>query len=56
MKKPAVTKVLLWTKELIGVGALIAFGNQTIKGKIALFVKEQKTNNRLIIKNKLKLK
>jgi len=37
--KPAVTKVLLlWTKELIGVGVLIAFGNQIIKGNVVLFV------------------
>lgn len=37
--KPAVTKVLLWTNALIGVGALIAFGNQPLKGKTALLVK-----------------
>lgn len=30
--KPAVTKVLLCTKELTGVGALIALGNQPEKG------------------------
>ena len=37
--KPAVTKVLLWTKDLIGVGALIAFGNQPLNGNWALLVK-----------------
>ena len=58
-KKPAVTKVLLWTKELIGVGALIAFGNQLIKGKIALLVIEAKTTripkiNKLFFNKRIK--
>jgi len=38
--KPAVTKVLLCTKDLTGVGALIALGNHPEKGNCALFVKE----------------
>lgn len=42
--KPAVTRVLLWTKELTGVGALIALGNQPLKGNWALFVKAVKIN------------
>lgn len=37
--RPAVTKVLLWTRALTGVGALIALGNHLLKGNWALFVK-----------------
>jgi hypothetical protein len=36
--KPAVTRVDLWTKALVGVGALIAFGSHPLKGIWALFV------------------
>lgn len=32
------TKVEEWTNALVGVGALIAFGNQPLKGNCALFV------------------
>ncbi len=48
--KPAVTSVLLWTKELTGVGALMAFGNHPLKGNWALLVKE------VIIKKKISKK
>ena len=44
--RPAVTKVLLWTKDLTGVGALIALGNQDLNGNCALLVKAvNKSNN-----------
>jgi len=42
--KPAVTSVLLWTRDLTGVGALIAFGNQPLKGNWALLVNDVRTN------------
>lgn len=45
--KPAVTRVLLWTNDLTGVGAIIAFGNHPLNGNWALFVKE------VIIKKKI---
>jgi len=47
--KPAVTKVLLCTRELTGVGALIAFGNHPLNGNWALFVKEVKIKREIII-------
>lgn len=34
-KSPAVTRVLLWTRALIGVGAAIAFVSQAEKGNCA---------------------
>ena len=40
MKMPAVTRVLEWTRALIGVGALIAIGSQTLKGIWALLVRQ----------------
>ena len=46
--KPAVTKVLLWTKELTGVGALIAFGSHLLKGNWALLVKAVKKSKKTI--------
>lgn len=56
-KRPAVTKVLLWTRELTGVGALIALGSQPLKGNWALLVKAVKTRKNLDNqKKKLKLK
>jgi hypothetical protein len=36
--KPAVTKVLEWTKEDTGVGADMAAGSQDLKGTTALLV------------------
>jgi len=44
---PAVTKVLLWTRELTGVGALIALGNQPLKGNCALLVKAVRHKKKL---------
>jgi hypothetical protein len=38
-QRPAVTKVLLCTSALTGVGAAIAAGSQLIKGNWALLVK-----------------
>jgi len=46
--KPAVTNVLLWTKDLTGVGALIALGNHLLNGNWALLVKA--VNNNIKIK------
>jgi hypothetical protein len=43
--KPAVTKVLLCTKELTGVGAAIARGSQPQKGNCALLVNPVKSKN-----------
>jgi hypothetical protein len=40
--KPAVTKVLLWTRDEIGVGAAIADGSHEINGNWALFVQMAK--------------
>lgn len=37
MNTPATTKVEEWTKEEMGVGALIAANNQALKGNWALF-------------------
>lgn len=55
--KPAVTNVLLWTKELTGVGALIALGNQLLNGNWALLVKAVNNNNKTkYVLNILKLK
>lgn len=45
-KSPAVTKVDLWTREDTGVGALIAIGNQLLKGAWALLVNEHKIRNK----------
>ena len=42
---PAVTRVLLCTKEDTGVGAAIARGSQLQKGYCALFVKAANNNN-----------
>ena len=42
---PAVTKVLLWTREDTGVGAAIAKGSQLQKGYWALFVKAANKSN-----------
>jgi len=49
---PAVTNVLLWTRDLTGVGALIAFGNHPLKGNCALLVKEVKIRNEIIVGKK----
>jgi len=43
-----VTSVLLWTKALTGVGALIALGNQPENGNCALFVEDIRNKNKLI--------
>jgi len=43
--KPPVTRVLLWTKALTGVGALIAFGNHDPRGYWALLLKDVKIMN-----------
>jgi len=43
---PAVTRVLLWTKEETGVGALIAKGNHLLNGYWALLVKAAKTKRK----------
>ena len=52
-KSPAVTRVLLCTKALIGVGAAIALGNHPIKGYWALLVKATNliitSNNEVLI-------
>jgi len=50
--KPAVTNVLLWTKDLTGVGALIALGNHPLKGNWALLVKEVKIKKKIIVGEK----
>jgi len=46
IKTPAVTNVLLWTREEIGVGAAIAAGNHLEKGNWALLVILIKTTNK----------
>jgi hypothetical protein len=46
---PAATKVLLWTKAEIGVGADMADGSQEEKGNWALLVKVNRRTNRIII-------
>ena len=46
IKMPAVTRVLEWTRALVGVGAAIAWGNHELKGNWALFViKPKKKKN-----------
>jgi hypothetical protein len=44
--KPAVTRVLLCTSDLTGVGALIALGSHLLNGNWALLVKAVKINNK----------
>ena len=53
MKTPATTKVEEWTKEEIGVGALIAANNQELNGNCALFTlapNNKKNKDQLIVK------
>ena len=45
-KSPAVTRVLECTRALMGVGALIAIGSQTLKGIWALLVKQARTKRK----------
>jgi hypothetical protein len=52
---PAVTRVLLCTRALTGVGALIAFGNQLLKGNWALFVNPLKKKKKRNTPKKTKL-
>jgi len=52
--KPEVTKVLLCTKALTGVGASIAFGNQPWKGTWALLVLLVKIKTQFKKKEKIK--
>ena len=47
-KIPAVTRVLEWTRALMGVGALIARGSQTFKGTWALFAMQATNKNKII--------
>lgn len=49
---PAVTKVLLCTREETGVGALMARGSHLLKGYCALLVKAANTNKKNIPKEK----
>jgi len=49
---PAVTKVLLWTRDLTGVGALMALGNHPLKGNCALFVNEVRMKKKIIVGEK----
>lgn len=50
------TKVEEWTREETGVGATIAMGSQGEKGKIALFVKADKTKNTLVIEESISIR
>jgi len=49
---PAVTSVLLWTRDLTGVGALIALGNHPLNGNCALFVKDVRIKKKIIVGEK----
>lgn len=46
-KSPAVTRVLECTSALMGVGALIAAGSQTLKGNCALLVRQAKIKRKV---------